>query len=223
MSEPPKDMRPKRHVDAAEIASRLTRCEGVARSSTCTDDDLRRFLDRLRPLDGDAQIRSNANVSVHARRGGPLVATIHVEVDEACTTIPVLDIDGIRTILEHALATPPMRKADMERLLVVRAFAGDVDGRRAGATSLGIAGGTPWSDPAIAGHGMGWEVSDGLDYTADDLPYVHVVRLRGDGLTLEQCVVYDSPSRIEIDPMTMLRVMAESTARTDAMPEGPSR
>jgi hypothetical protein len=41
------------------------------------------------------------------------------------------------------------------------------------------------------------------------------VKVRRDTLHLEQCVVFDSPNRMEVDPMTMLRVMADSAKRTE--------
>lgn len=198
------------HVGRDRILERLARCEGVARSLT-SNEDLRRFLERISPLRGDLPIRTNLNV--RPMIGSRQVATIHVQIDDSCPEIAVLDVDGIRAILEHALTAEPMDTEDVERFLTVRALAGDADGRRAGSTSLGIAGGTPWSDPTIAGHGPGWSEPDDPIADAADLPFVHVVRVRGDGLTLEQCVVFDSPHRIEIDPMTMLRVMAESEAR----------
>lgn len=208
---PPKDQRPLVDVCRYDVMRRLRLCEGVARP-TLTDEHLVRFTERLLDLDPNLRIEANRTVDIRVR--GRHVASIHVETDDACPVVPVLDLTGVILILDHCQRTPPMHKADMERLLTVRALAGDVDGRRAGATSLGILAGTPWSDPTIAGSGPGWPANAPLP-DASDLPRLHIVRVRNDTLHLEQCVVFDSPKRMEVDPMTMLRVMSESARRIE--------
>lgn len=208
---PPKDRRPRVDICRYDVMQRLRRCEGVARP-TLADEALTRFIERLHRLDADIRIEANRTVDLKDR--GRPSASIHIETDESCPVVPVLDLMGVLLILEHCLRTTPMHKVDMERLLAVRAFAGDVDGRRAGATSLGILAGTPWSDAAIAGTGHGWP-ADAPAADASDLPLLHIVKVRRDTLHLEQCVVFDSPNRMEVDPMTMLRVMADSAKRTE--------
>ena len=208
---PPRNQRPLVDVCRYEVLRRLRLCEGVARP-TLTDERLARFTERLVGLDPDLRIEANRTVDIRVR--GRYAASIHVETDEACPVIPVMDLMSVLLILDHCLRTPPMHKVDMERLLAVRALAGDVDGRRVGATSLGILAGTPWSDPTVAGSGPGWPADAPLP-DASDIPNLHIVRLRNDTLHLEQCVVFDSPKRMEVDPMTMLRVMSESAKRIE--------
>lgn len=209
---PRRDKRPVVDVCRYNVMERLRRCEGVARP-TLTDERLAQFTARL--LDLDPNIRIEANRTIDIKDRGRHVASIHVETDDACPIIPILDLTGVVLILDHCLRTPPMHKADMERLLTVRALAGDVDGRRAGATSLGILAGTPWSEPTIAGSGPGWTADAPLP-DASDLPRLHAVRMRNDTMHLEQFVVFDSPRRMEVDPMTMLRVMSESAKRAES-------
>lgn len=194
-------------VPTDAVALRLDRCAAVCRHGV-DDAMLREALRVLDDVDPDLPVRTWTTVRRPGAGSGP---SLRFSVDEAAPEIPEMDAGGLRLVVEHCLATPPSTAERLDRILVARAFSGDPLGRRSGASILGLTGGTPWSDPAVAGHGRGWGAGS-PDEDASDMPFVHAVRANGGMITFEQHVVLGSAKALRMDPMEIARTLLETGA-----------